>query len=72
VQGRDYAQLQDELKAIEARLLDWHRANASSRRLAQIPSVGPIIATALVKKTPNPHAFGSRPGRRGERLAFAV
>jgi transposase len=59
MQGRDYAQLQGELKAIEARLLAWHRANALSRRLAQIPSVGPIIATALVMKTPDPHAFRS-------------
>jgi transposase len=59
MQGRDYAQLQGELKAIEARLLAWHRANSSSRRLAQIPSVGPIIATALVMKTPDPHAFRS-------------
>ncbi|OKO66924.1 IS110 family transposase, partial [Bradyrhizobium sp. NAS96.2] len=62
VQGRDYAQLQGELKAIEAKLLVWHRANATSRRLAQIPSVGPIIATALVMKTPDPTAF--RSGRR--------
>jgi transposase len=59
MQGRDYAQLQGELKAIEARLLAWHRANATSRRLAQIPSVGPIIATALVMKTPDPGAFRS-------------
>jgi transposase len=59
MQGRDYAQLQGELKAIEARLLAWHRAHALSRRLAQIPSVGPIIATALVMKTPDPHAFRS-------------
>lgn len=59
MQGRDYAQLQGELKAIEARLLVWHRANATSRRLAQIPSVGPIIATSLVMKTPDPHAFRS-------------
>jgi transposase len=59
IQGRDYAQLQGELKAIEAKLLAWHRANATSRRLAQIPSVGPIIATSLVMKTPDPHAFRS-------------
>ena len=59
MQGRDYAQLHGELKAIEARLLAWHRANALSRRLARIPSVGPIIATTLVMKTPDPHAFRS-------------
>src|SRR5258706_12071256 len=57
--GREYAQLQAELKAIEARLMAWHRANACSRRLAQIPGVGPIGATTLVMKTPDPRAFAS-------------
>ena len=59
MQGRDYAQLQVELKAIESKLKAWHRANADSRRLAQIPGVGPIGATALVMKTPDPRAFPS-------------
>jgi transposase len=59
MQGREYAQLQVELKAIEVRLMAWHRANACSRRLAQIPGVGPIGATALVMKTPDPRAFPS-------------
>lgn len=58
-QGTDYARLQIELKAIEARLMAWHRANACSKRLAQIPGVGPIGATALVMKTPDPRAFPS-------------
>jgi transposase len=57
--GRDYARLQLELKAIEVKLVAWHRANACSRRLAQIPGVGPIGATALVMKTPDPRAFAS-------------
>jgi transposase len=59
MQGRDYAQLQGELKTIEARLLAWHRANALGRRLAQIPSVGAIVATALEMKTPDPHLYRS-------------
>ncbi|OIQ76490.1 transposase IS116/IS110/IS902 family protein [mine drainage metagenome] len=59
MQGREYAQLQVELKAIEVRLMAWHRANACSRRLAQIPGIGPISATALVMKTPDPRAFPS-------------
>jgi transposase len=59
VQHRDYERLQTELKAIEARLMSWHRANADSRRLAQIPGVGPIGATTLVMKTPDPGAFPS-------------
>jgi transposase len=59
LQGRDYAQLQVELKAIEIRLKAWHRANADSRRLAKIPGVGPIGATGLVMKVPDPGAFPS-------------
>jgi transposase len=59
IQGRDYTRLQVELKAIEVRLMAWHRANADSRRLAQIPGVGPIGATTLVMKTPDPRAFPS-------------
>jgi transposase len=47
------------LKAMEAKLMAWHRANADSRRLAQIPGVGPIGATGLVIKTPDPRAFPS-------------
>jgi len=51
--------LQVKLKAIEAKLMAWHRANAASRRLAQIPGVGPIGATTLVMKAPDPGAFPS-------------
>ena len=60
MQAREYARLQVELKAIEAKLLAWHRANAVSRRLAQIPGCRPDRrAAALVMKTPDPHAFRS-------------
>jgi transposase len=59
VLGREYGRVQGELKEIEAKLMTWHRADAVGRRLAQIPSVGPIIATMLVMKTPDPHAFRS-------------
>jgi transposase len=60
-QGKDYARLQIDLKAIEARLMAWHRADATSRRLAQVPGIGPIGATALVMKAPDPRLF--RTGR---------
>lgn len=59
MQGREYAQLQVELKAIEFKLRAWHHANADSQRLAKIPGIGPVGATALVMKTPDPHAFPS-------------
>ena len=58
-QGRDYARLQVDLKAIDTRLMAWHRANADSRRLAKIPGVGPIGASALVMKAPDPRLFPS-------------
>lgn len=36
------------IRQIEREILLWHRANETSRRLATIPGVGPINATALV------------------------
>jgi transposase len=57
--GREYVQLQAELKKIEARLMAWHRANTDSRRLAQIPGIGPVVATTLVMKAPDPRLFPS-------------
>ena len=57
--GRERARLEGELEAIEAKLMAWHRGDAMGRRLAKIPSVGPIVATALVMKTPDPRAFRS-------------
>ena len=39
------------IEVLERRLMAWHRA--SSRRLAAIPGIGPITATALVMKVPN-------------------
>lgn len=59
VQGREYTRLQTELKQIEVKLMAWHRADALSRRLGQIPSIGPITATRLVMKIPDPRAFHS-------------
>jgi transposase len=59
MQGRDYARLQVELKAVETRLMAWHRVNADCRRLAKIPGIGPIGATALVMKAPDPRLFPS-------------
>lgn len=40
--------VRSRVKALEARLLVWHRSNEASRRLEAIPGVGVITATALV------------------------
>ena len=39
---------QARIKLLEVTLLAWHRSNEASRRLATIPGVGVITATALV------------------------
>ena len=57
--GEDYVQLKIRLRKIEAELMAWHRGNELSRRLAEIPSVGPLNGLLLVMKTPNPRAFRS-------------
>ena len=55
----ELAQIEERLAALEARLKAWHRAHEASRRLAEVPGIGPIIAATLVMKTPHPEAFRS-------------
>ena len=43
----------------DRRILAWHRGSEVSRRLDDIPGVGPVIATALVASIPDPQAFRS-------------
>jgi transposase len=57
--GKEYGQLNAQLEKLEARLMAWHRADACSQRLAQIPGIGPIGASMLVMKTPVPETFRS-------------
>ena len=58
MQAGEYTELATRIAVIDAKLMAWHRANALSRRLAAVPTIGPIIASLLVMKTPDPHAFG--------------
>ncbi len=58
-QAKEYAQLGARLTAVDAKLMAWHRQDERSRRLTRIPGVGPIIASLLSMKTPDPHAFRS-------------
>src|SRR5439155_9122210 len=45
--------------AIEAQILAWHKNNPASQRLATIPSIGPIIATAIVATVADSGEFRS-------------
>ena len=57
--AREYAQLQLQVRRIEAKLMAWHRHNELSRRLAEVPGIGPIGASLLAMKVTDPHAFRS-------------
>src|SRR5690606_28962850 len=48
-----------QIQAISRRLLVWHRQNEESQRLATIPGVGVISATALAASVTDPAQFRS-------------
>jgi transposase len=48
VLARQYTALTAEIGSIDKRIHAWHRSCAESRRLEEIPGIGPIVATALV------------------------
>ena len=57
--ARQYVALTTEIGAIEKRIYAWHRSCEESRRLEEIPGVGPIVATALVAEVGDWQAFSS-------------
>src|SRR5437763_5961069 len=48
-----------KLKAIDARLMAWHRQNQTSQCLATIPGIGPIGGVSFALRAPDPKAFRS-------------
>jgi hypothetical protein len=58
-QAEEYAQLEEQIAEISAKLMAWHKADECSRRLAKIPGIGPIGAALLMMKTPAPELFRS-------------
>jgi transposase len=59
VLARQYAVITTEIGAIEKHIHAWHRSCEESRRLEEIPGVGPIVATALVAEVGDWTAFAS-------------
>jgi len=60
------AALGAHLRVLKAQILEfdrminaWHRSNETSKRLDEIPGVGPALATALVASVADPKAFRS-------------
>lgn len=51
--------LKEALRPLDAEILDRHRADPASRRLATIPGVGPIVASALAATMGDAERFRS-------------
>src|SRR5689334_2437256 len=59
VLARQYVAITAETANIEKRIHAWHRSCEESRRLEEIPGIGPIVATALVAEVGDWKAFSS-------------
>ena len=59
VLARHYSAIGAEIRSIDKSILAWHRSCEASRRLAEIPGIGPIVATALVAEIGDWKAFSS-------------
>ena len=57
--ARQYANTTAEIIAIEKHIHAWHRSCEESRRLEDVPGIGPIVATALVAEVGDWKAFSS-------------
>src|SRR5215475_6734219 len=60
------AALGAQLRVLKVQILEfdrminaWHRSSETSRRLDEIPGIGPALATALVASVADPKAFSS-------------
>src|SRR5258708_35346827 len=52
-------QIETAVASLEGQLLAWHKSNPVSQRLASIPGIGPIIATAIATTVADPNVFRS-------------
>jgi transposase len=59
VLARQYIAIATEIGVLEKRIHAWHRSCEESRRLEEIPGVGPIVATALIAEVGDWKAFAS-------------
>jgi transposase len=51
--------LKAQILEFDRKILQWHRSNELSKRLDDIPGVGPALATALVASIADPKSFRS-------------
>lgn len=48
-----------QIDAVDAKIAAWHKANPTSQRLATIPGIGPLIASAITATVADAAAFRS-------------
>jgi transposase len=57
--GAQLRMLKAQILQFDRHIMAWHRSNEMSKRLDEIPGVGPALATALVGSVADPRAFRS-------------
>jgi transposase len=57
--GAQLQTLKAQILEFDRRIMAWHRSNEASKRLDEIPGVGPVLATALVASIVDPKVFRS-------------
>src|SRR2546427_2883785 len=57
--GAQVRTLKAQILNFDRLIMAWHRSNEASKRLDDIPGVGPALATALVASVADPKAFRS-------------
>jgi transposase len=57
--GAQLQTLKAQILEFDRRITAWHRSSEASRRLDEIPGVGPALATALVASVADPKMFRS-------------
>jgi transposase len=57
--GTQLRMLKAQILEFDRMIIAWHRSNETSKRLDELPGVGPALATALVASVADPKAFRS-------------
>ena len=57
--GIQLRRLKEQILEFDRQIMAWHRSNETSKRLDDIPGVGPALATALVGSIADPMVFRS-------------
>jgi transposase len=60
--GQEFTELGPRIAQLDKKLKAFQRSNELCRRLVEVPTIGPVIASSMVVKISNPAAF--RSGRR--------